>query len=104
MFGLLPIVRPNFNQFTTTFNFSSSPRCYLLRGGGNTWHPVKERLYYGLTDDGHFIVYVPQGVDVEAFGTDNELYLLWCAFESLNQPYFNLGKENTWYQYSTGGK
>lgn len=95
MFGVLPIERQYYNMSTQIFFTTEPPTALLLWGGKNTWKGVKHQLYYGLTNDGHFVVYVPATVDVEAFATENSLKLDWCAFESINQPYFNLGVENS---------
>lgn len=95
MFGTLPIDRPYYNMVTVGFVSTIPPTCCLLQGGKNSWKGVKKPFFYGLTEEGKFIVYVPKEVGIEAFSTDSDFHLDWCAFNSLNQPYWNLGKENS---------
>lgn len=103
----------------------NGPICVQAQGGNNLWRGFKKPIYYGLDDRGYFVVYCPANggwpangyaLGIEGFDTPGwiqgeemikgwtdgprevnyECVLDWCTFNSSEQAYWNLGKENTY--------
>lgn len=62
MFGVLPTQWDEWNQAVTSDALPTSfpdPICAVVCGGNNLWRGVKHPIYYGITDDGYYVIYVP---------------------------------------------
>lgn len=104
MFGVCPCCYPYFNfcgfekdvipvihgKYTSPYAL-----CTLVLDGRHWGTGVKHPFYYGLTDNGNFIAYVPNTEVIESFDTTEDEKLVWISNYTSRQGYWNLDKQNS---------